>query len=79
MWVCSMSYNPLRRKDMDRIRIIRLFTVLCLLQGLIMPAAAQSDPKATMEAINYVIRNVRPSSAAEPLAEDLCQKFQQSR
>ena len=49
--------------------------VLCLLQGLITPAAAQSDPKATMEAINYVIRNVRPSSAAEPLAEDLCQKF----
>lgn len=60
---------------MDKIRIIRLFMVLCLLQGLITPAAAQSDPKATMEAINYVIRNVRPSSAAEPLAEDLCQKF----
>ena len=49
--------------------------VLSLLQGFLVPAAAQSDPKATMEAINYVIRNVRPSSGAEPLAEELCKKF----
>ena len=49
--------------------------VLSLLQGILVPAAAQSDPKATMEAINYVIRNVRPSSGAEPLAEELCKKF----
>ena len=75
MWVCSMSYNPSRRKDMDRIRIIRFIMVLGLLQGLVLPAAAQSDPKATMGAINYVIRNVRPSSAAEPLAENLCRRF----
>ena len=60
---------------MDRIRIIRFITVLGLLQGVVLPAAAQSDPKATMGAINYVIRNVRPSSAAEPLAENLCRKF----
>jgi len=60
---------------MDRIRIILLITVLGWWQGTVTPAAAQSDPKATIQAINYAIRNVRPSSAAEPLAEELCQKF----
>ena len=60
---------------MNRIRIILVVAVLGLLRGSVLPVVAQSDPKATMEAINYVIRNVRPSSAAEPLAEDLCKKF----
>jgi len=61
--------------NMNRIRIIILTIVLGILQGLYLPVAAQSDPKATKEAINYVIRKVRPATAVEPLAEELCKKF----
>ena len=60
---------------MNRIRIILVVAVLGLLRGIVLPVVAQSDPKAAMEAINYVIRHVRPSTGAEPLAEELCKRF----
>ena len=60
---------------MNRIRIILVVAVLGLLRGSVLPVVAQSDPKAAMEAINYVIRHVRPSTGAEPLAEELCKRF----
>ena len=60
---------------MNRIRIILVVAIFGLMRGGVLPVVAQSDPKATIEAINYAIRNVRPSSAAEPLAEDLAKKF----
>ena len=60
---------------MNRNRMIRSLFLLLAVWGLSSTAYAQNDPDATVQAINYVIRNINPMSGADNLVEELSKKY----